>query len=41
VSFDELVRIMVDADMEANGLDPIGEGREILKGKGLDWMGRP
>lgn len=41
VSFNELVRIMVDADMEALGLEPIGEGNRILEGKGLDWMGRP
>ena len=41
VSFKELVRIMVDADMEAVGLDPVGEGNAILKGKGLDWMGKP
>ncbi|MGD8353684.1 MAG: GDP-mannose 4,6-dehydratase, partial [Pseudomonadota bacterium] len=41
ISFDELVRIMVDADLENAGLDPVGKGREILKGKGLDWMGRP
>ena len=41
VSFSELVRIMVDADMEALGLDPIGESKNILKGRGLDWMGRP
>lgn len=41
VSFNELVRIMVDADMVALGLDPIGEGNSILKGKGLDWMGKP
>ena len=41
VSFKELVRIMVDADMEALGLDPIGESKNILKGRGLDWMGRP
>ncbi len=41
VSFSELVRIMVDADMETVGLDPIGEGNSILKGKGLDWMGKP
>lgn len=41
VSFKELVRIMVDADMEAVGLEPIGEGKRILKGKGMDWMGRP
>ena len=41
VSFSELVRIMVDADMEALGLDPIGESKNILKGRGFDWMGRP
>jgi GDPmannose 4,6-dehydratase len=41
VSFSELVRIMVDADMEAAGLEPIGEGKSALKDKGLDWMGRP
>jgi len=41
VSFKELVRIMVDADMKATGLEPIGEGTAILKGKGLDWMGKP
>jgi GDPmannose 4,6-dehydratase len=41
VSFKELVRIMVDADMETAGLEPIGEGKSILKGKGLDWMGKP
>ena len=41
VSFSELVRIMVDADMEALGLDNKGEGKDILKGKGLDWMGKP
>jgi GDPmannose 4,6-dehydratase len=41
VSFNELVRIMVDADMEVLGLDPIGEGNSIIKGKGLDWMGKP
>jgi len=41
VTFRELVRIMVDSDMEAAGLEPIGEGNKALKGKGLDWMGRP
>jgi GDPmannose 4,6-dehydratase len=41
VSFRELVRIMVDADMETVGLEPIGESKNILKGKGLDWMGKP
>ena len=31
VRFPELVRIMVDADLEAAGLKPIGEGKEVLK----------
>jgi len=30
VTFKELVKIMVDADMELLGLEPIGEGRPIL-----------
>jgi len=37
VSFEELVRIMVDADMEAAGLDPIGEGKRIMKAKFTGW----
>jgi GDPmannose 4,6-dehydratase len=41
VSFRELVRIMVDADMEKAGLDPPGEGRKILEEKGFGWMGKP
>src|SRR5574341_2626599 len=35
VTFKELVRIMVDADMEEVGLTPPGEGRRILAGKGF------
>jgi GDPmannose 4,6-dehydratase len=31
VTFKELVRIMVDADMKALGLEPLGEGEAILK----------
>ena len=31
IRFKELTRIMVDADMRAAGLDPIGEGDDILK----------
>jgi len=31
VRFNELVKIMVDADMRASGLSPIGEGDAILK----------
>ena len=30
ITFKDLVRIMVDADMEAIGLSPRGEGRAIL-----------
>jgi GDPmannose 4,6-dehydratase len=30
VSFRDLVRIMVDADLEAAGLPPIGESRDVL-----------
>ncbi len=36
ITFHDLVRIMVDADMEAVGLKPIGEGRELLSGKGFN-----
>src|SRR5512146_572805 len=35
VTFAELVRIMVDADMEEAGLVPPGEGRRVLAAKGL------
>ena len=37
VTFRELVRIMVDADMEAVEVKPRGEGLQILKGKFGDW----
>jgi GDPmannose 4,6-dehydratase len=37
VTFSELVRIMVDADMEASGLQPIGEGIQILQSRFADW----
>jgi GDPmannose 4,6-dehydratase len=33
VTFKDLVRIMVDADMEAFGLEPIGEGGRVLNRK--------
>jgi GDPmannose 4,6-dehydratase len=33
VAFKELVRILVDADMEDAGLTPPGEGRKILAAK--------
>jgi GDPmannose 4,6-dehydratase len=35
VTFKELVRIMVDADLEDAGLPTPGEGRKILAAKGL------
>ncbi len=37
VRFEELVRIMVDADLEAIGLSCPGEGREILRQKFSEW----
>jgi len=37
VTFKELVKIMVDSDMELAGLDSPGEGKRILKTKGIDW----
>jgi len=37
VTFSELVRIMVDADMEAAGLQPVGEGIRILQVRFSDW----
>ncbi len=37
VRFKELVRIMVDADLEAIGLTAPGEGREILRQKFSGW----
>jgi len=33
VTFNDLVKIMVDADMRAIGLEPIGEGDKIIKEK--------
>jgi GDPmannose 4,6-dehydratase len=37
VSFEDLVKIMVDADLEAAGLTSPGEGRKIISDKGLAW----
>jgi GDPmannose 4,6-dehydratase len=37
VTFKELVKIMVDADMEATGLKPPGEGKRILEEKFTGW----
>ncbi len=37
ITFMELVRVMVDADLEAAGLPPIGEGNRILASKFRPW----
>ena len=37
ITFKDLVRIMVDAGMEAAGLKPIGQGNRILETKFVDW----
>jgi len=37
ITFKELVKIMVDSDMELTGLDSPGEGKKILKTKGIAW----
>ena len=38
VTFKDLVRIMVDADMEAEGLQPPGEGKAILRKYGYAFL---
>lgn len=40
VTFKELVRIMVDADMESLGLKPIGEGKAIMAKHGFNMADR-
>jgi len=37
VTFKELVKIMVDADMEMIGINPPGEGKKILHEKEIHW----
>ena len=41
VKFHDLIKIMVDADLKALGLEPIGEGDRIIKEKfpGKWWKG--
>ena len=41
IRFKELVRIMVDADVEASGLTPPGEGKAILRRYGFGDASRP
>lgn len=38
VTFKDLVRIMVDADLKTLGLESPDEGAKILKNKGLPWI---
>lgn len=38
VTFQELVKIMVDADMELIGINSPGEGNKILSVKDIDWI---
>jgi GDPmannose 4,6-dehydratase len=37
ITYEQLARIMVDADMEAEGLEPIGEGLKIMEENFTDW----
>jgi GDPmannose 4,6-dehydratase len=41
VTFRELVRIMVDADLEVAGLPAPGDGNRFLAQAGLGWLRRP
>ncbi|RJR20539.1 MAG: GDP-mannose 4,6-dehydratase [Nitrospiraceae bacterium] len=38
VAFQELVKIMVDADMELTGITPPGEGEKILHNNNIRWI---
>lgn len=38
VSFRELVKIMVDGDLKAEGLEVLGDGDVVLQKKGFQWM---
>ena len=37
ITFKELVKIMVDSDMDLVGVTSPGEGKQILKSKGIGW----
>ena len=37
VTFEELIMIMVDSDMELMGIHAIGKGKKILEEKGIHW----
>ena len=38
VTFQELVKIMVDSDYGRVGLKLVGESEKMLKQKGIDWL---
>jgi len=40
VTFGELVKVMMDADLEDAGISPPGKGTDALMEKGLGWTGR-
>jgi GDPmannose 4,6-dehydratase len=37
IKFADLIKIMVDADMELIGICPAGKGKKLLKQRGIDW----
>ena len=37
IYLDDLISIMVDADMESIGIDSIGKGKKIIESNFLDW----
>jgi GDPmannose 4,6-dehydratase len=41
VTFNDLIAIMVDADMQAIGLEPVGKGSRVLAEKFPNWQHRP
>jgi GDPmannose 4,6-dehydratase len=40
ITFHDLVKIMVDADMQASGLESPGAGEKLLQKHGFDWIRR-
>ena len=39
IDFHDLVKIMVDADLRAIGLEPPAQGEKILEKHGFNWIG--
>ena len=38
ITFNDLIKIMIDADLEMLGLDPPGHGKKIALEKGFQWL---